>query len=232
MRRGLPSLGAFCLAPIQSSSSDSLPSLVRSIADALSHWGVPSAIVAGLLIIVPAILALGPLKLVEIFWRVLALVFDFARRHHTRAAVEEKANAFLSALSPQLSGVSIPRVSIDWVKQTEDPRLLADGRVIVRLRREKDQTRNVLWALLYATPMATFPHARPYLSKQLSQAIDMELLRRLADQLGGHARAILDTEILGPRTVADEKLRELLPVMQTLRSRGFFESVLLGSGPL
>lgn len=222
---GLLSLGAFVV--LIPPSGDSLQVLLTQYArDLLKGWSGVGLLLAAIIAIAAWCMA-HPLKAGSYFWQGLAWIFHFAGRHKAKAVVEEKTNTFLSRLTPHLSEVSLPRISVNWVQDSADFRLHEDGHVIVRLRREKSDDRNAMATLLIAAPAIMFPHARPYLSKELSAAIDLELVRRLAEQLGSHARRLLDVEILQPRVNLDPQLKGLLPVLHTIRAQGLFEFVLL-----
>ncbi len=164
----------------------------------------------------------------QYFWRILSSVFGAATRRYAAASVQAEATQFLNKhVLSRVSEATAVTLEVQWVESADDARRLENGQIVVRMRRDRDQTRNVVAAVRATIPQVLFPAARPYLDARLSNAVDLELLRILSDLLGEHAATLFHTEILAHQTASDPELLDLLRVMDSVNSAGLFETVLL-----
>lgn len=152
----------------------------------------------------------------------------FIQRKYTALKVESDANHFFrDRVFGRIGGDPGLRLKIRWVKDTDDPIWTKDGVVILRMRRDADQTKNTIAAVSSAVRVAIFPHARPYLKPEFTDAIDLQIVRKLADLLGPHAQSVFATHVLAPQIQSNPNLRELLGRLHQVDRAGLFEAVLL-----
>ncbi|MCC7131790.1 MAG: hypothetical protein IT352_04050 [Gemmatimonadales bacterium] len=164
----------------------------------------------------------------ELFWRVVSFFFHAADRRHAAAAVQGKASQFINNhVFSRLSDLPSVRLEVQWIETASEARQIADGDIIVRMRRDRDQTRNILGAVRVTLPQILYPGARPYLDPVLTNAMDLELLRILADVLGDHASRVFHADILTPEVQGDAILIDLLGRLESINESGLFQAVLL-----
>lgn len=155
-----------------------------------------------------------------------------AGRLSTRLKVEGRANQLIDELvfrqmehEPSMPPV---RVELRLVQEASDPSIHSDGRVIVRMRDEGDTTRNVLRLVKVAAPKFLIPDARPFLEAEFCEAVDLQLIRKVARKLGPQAQRIFQTDYLTEGNFGGaSSLRSLLQRFETVDGGGLFESVLL-----
>ncbi len=205
-----------------------LPAAVHVLVEFAKSLPLIGTLVAALVILGITWVLAHPLDASKQFWRFLSFVFGYFGRRYAKAAVEKDANEFFGKkLAPGVGIAPLPKLMVDFVASTTDARLRSDGHIVVRMRKERDQSRNVLSAVRAAIQHLLYPHARAYLHKPLVSAVDLEVLQLLANMLGSEAQTMYSTEILTPRTQADPELPRFLSVVQDIEKGGLFGNVLI-----
>src|SRR5450759_1857100 len=88
-------------------------------------------------------------------------LFRWFSREHISFKVSSQANEFLnSSIFSILSHSDRYDLKVKWVSKPDDPILSQNGTLILRLKEEDDQTRNVLSAVHSALPYVICPMIR------------------------------------------------------------------------
>lgn len=119
------------------------------------------------------------------------------------------------------------KVKIKWVTSPSDPVLSEDGTLVLRIQETNDQARNILAATRVALPRILCTTLRPYLEEYASSAIDLTVLRKLADKLGRHAHPIFQRYFLAPEVEEDVRAAELFAKLLIIDRTGIFVSIFL-----
>lgn len=209
------------------SIADTVPHRVSQLSQSL---GVP--LIGQVLVVTSSALFVwvlaDPFRASKVFWQILSFLVDRFSRRYTKAAVERDTNQFLAKkLYGHSADRPLPYLKLQWVTDAQDARLHTDGTIIVRMRHERDQSRNALIAVATAAKHIFFPHARPFLHKRLVVAVDLQVLRLLADALGDRAHHVFSTEFVAPQTAADPQVCDLMPILHDVERQGLFGQVLL-----
>jgi hypothetical protein len=175
-------------------------------------------------------IALGAMhwdKVVLFGYKLLATAFGLFTKKYSARKVETQASDFVNnKLFSHVAGMPEIAVKVNWVSTAEDARLYTDGKLIVRMRRDRDDGRNTLSAVWVAARHTFWPAARPWLDKRMLVAIDLEIIRILSRMLGKGARHHY-TQILAPQTHADPELVPLLRLLYETDEGGLFRAVLI-----
>lgn len=164
----------------------------------------------------------------KILWQIISYFFSACTRRYAASAVQSDADRFINkTLLSRLGETELIRIKVDWVEKAADARLHVDGKVIVRMRRDRDQKRNVITAIQTALPHIFFPNLRPYINPRFSTTIDLLLLQMLVATIGGSANKIYHADILGPAIANDSALGNALEVLRDINAGGLFDSVLI-----
>ena len=149
-------------------------------------------------------------------------------RWRLRADVEGHVNQYLDRrLFADPDGVDSPRLKLRWVRDPKDPILHKDGRLIVRIRDDADPSRNYLNAVASALPRILVPCARPYLNKEFVEAVDLHVLKRLANSVSVDAERAFASEFLGPKMSAFPGLHKHLHRLDQIDRGGLFTAMLI-----
>lgn len=155
-------------------------------------------------------------------------LFRWGSRQYLASKVGSTTTAFFQQyLKNYLSGVDNVKVSIKWVTSPSDPILSEDGTLILCLQETDDQTRNILTATRVALPHVVCPFVRPHLKPNVQTAIDLALLRKLAEGLGKHAKLAFQKYFLDPEMAGDPEAAELFTKLVEIDTKGIFVSIFL-----
>jgi hypothetical protein len=167
-------------------------------------------------------------KLKEIFFLPIFRLFKRGSRQYMAAKVSytcteffNKTLRFLRASSPSL------KIIIKWMNTDSDAILKEDGALVLCLRATNDQTRNILAATYVALPQVVCPTLRSHLAKENSTAVDLVLLRRLAEGLGKHARPVFQKYFFDPLVEKTSDIKSLFQQLYELDLSGTFVSIFL-----
>jgi len=167
-------------------------------------------------------------KLKELFFLPLFRFFKRGSRQYIAAKMGYTVTEFLKRqIRSELNSSLDVKIKIKWVHSPSDPVLSQDGTLVLRLRETDDQTRNVLSATKVALPHLVCPTLRPHIKPHASVAIDLTLLRKLADGMGKHAYPIFQRYFLSPAVDEDVDIKALFTKLIELDSSGTFVFVFL-----
>jgi hypothetical protein len=154
--------------------------------------------------------------------------FRFASRQYLAAKIGSSATEFLrrhvTNLAPSLQAV---KLQLRWVISPRDPVLREDGILIIPVRETPDQALNILAATRIALPHIVCPTLRANLSSDFENAIDLAILRRLAEQLGSHAQPVFQRHFLSEMLADSARIGELFGQLVELDNHGIFVSIFL-----
>lgn len=153
-------------------------------------------------------------------------LFKWFKRAYIANEVAKYLNTFFSkelAIDSSNDSVSF---KIDWVRSDADP-ILKGGKLIIRMRNDEDQAKNVLTATRYALPKVVCPLFRHNILPAYSTAIDFTFLHKLAGQLGNHGKAVFKKYFLDPESTSDPALVETLQKLIQLDKFGIFTSIFI-----
>ena len=115
---------------------------------------------------------------------------------------------------------------IDWVKTDEDL-IMKSGKLVIRMRREEDQTKNILTATKYALPRIICPLIRSNIHKDCASAIDLAYMQKLANKLGNHGKIVFKKYFLEPEIETNPSINELLKQLNKIDSFGIFTTIFI-----
>ena len=150
-------------------------------------------------------------------------LFKWFSKAHISAEVSSNANEFLkSDIFSQLSHADRYKLKVRWVQEANDPILTQKGTLILRLKEEDDQTKNILSAVHSALRHVLFPLMRKNLNATCNNSIDLVILKKLSEKLGSHGKATFKRYFLDPQSDIDVKINGLIIKLQKLDTHGFF----------
>lgn len=112
-------------------------------------------------------------------------------------------------------------MKVKWVKEVTDPILSQNGSLILRMKEEDDQTKNILSAVYTALPHVVCPLIRKNINKTCEKSIDLAILKKLSFKLGKHGKLTFKKYFLDPETELDSKINDLIIKLQSLDDHGF-----------
>ncbi len=119
------------------------------------------------------------------------------------------------------------KIEINWVLEEKQPILKEDNTIIVRLKKDKNQSKNILKAAETTIPIITFPDLRSNLEKYVIKSIDLVSLRRLAGMLGNHGKFSYKKYFLDPLIEQESRIAQHYQKLVEVDNRGFFLPIFL-----
>lgn len=162
-------------------------------------------------------------KLKAIITQPFYRLFKWFSKEHISLKVSSQANEFLnSAIFSQLTHSERYNVKVKWVKESNDPFLSKNGTLILRMKEEDDQTKNILASVHSALPHILCPLIRNNINKTFAKSIDLAVLKKLSIKLGKHGKLTFKKYFLDPETEIDSQINDLIIKLQALDEHGFF----------
>lgn len=192
----------------------------------LKEYGLPGA-----LVIIVLLLIQNPDRATRLNSLLLRPIFRFFRwgsKQYIASEVGHATSVYINKrLRKMLPSIPETKIRIKWVTSPHDPVLSRDGTLILRLQETNDQTRNILAATRTALPRVICPSLRSNIQQYACSAIDLTLLRVLAEQLGKHAQPVFHRYFLSPEIGDNNTAAALFQKLVQLDQAGIFVSILL-----
>ncbi len=199
---------------------------VEALLDYLKDFGL-----YGLLMIIIILIVHNPDRVTQlkaIFLSPVYRLFKIGGKQYIAANICYTVTQFLRS---QLVGVcklsSLGKIKLRWVTSPKDPILKQSGTLILRMKDSEDQSLNLLNATRQALPIILCPAIRSNLEPYFQTAIDLTVLRKLANGIGAYAKPTFQRHFLSPETAADARVADLFAKLVEVDTRGIFVTVFL-----
>lgn len=164
----------------------------------------------------------------SLFFKPFYRLWKWGAKSYIASTVNYQVNEFFSRhISKNIANNEEYDIKIHWVESKEDPVLKEDNSIILCLKKDKDQARNILKAAEEAIPIITHKYIRTNLKKHINDSIDLTTLRTLANRLGNHGKFAFKKYHLDDKIKSDENIKELFQKLVQVDNRGFFVPIFL-----
>lgn len=116
---------------------------------------------------------------------------------------------------------------IDYIRSGEDVERLPDGSIVVGVSGHANRTRNLVAAAWGWARHAVLPDARPFLDRDVSDALDFVVARSLLHEVGGDASSEFLRTIWSPAVSGKARLRDVTHRLQRLQEDHLLGPVVL-----
>ena len=192
----------------------------------LLQFGTPSILLCMLIYVISDPLRADLVKswLISPFFK----LFRWGSRQYMASTVSYTANHFFNKhVFSLIPSIQRCKLVIKWVTTPSDPVFLEEGKLILCLQETPDQTRNTLSATRVALPQLVCPTVRQHMHDAVETAMDLVLLRRLAEGLGRHARPIFQRYFYSPEVAGNSEVEALFGELVELDEYGVFVAIFL-----
>jgi hypothetical protein len=167
-------------------------------------------------------------KLKSFILKPLYDLFKWFSKEYISSKVSSTVNEFFRKnLKDFIIHSSNYSIKIKWVSESKDPIFNEEGSLILRLRQDEDQTRNILNAAQVALPRIVCPLIRGNINQTCEKSIDLTILQKLSEKIGRHGKSIFKKYFLDPETKDDKTIGELISKLIELDNHGFFIPILI-----
>lgn len=113
-------------------------------------------------------------------YRLLSWANRRIRLRAITSQIQSKINVGAESIESQVQGVMPHPLKIDWIgRQGEEYAQLKDGQIVVRIRNEFDNARNITTATILYLQEGLLRESRPYIDQKLLQALDLNIAWKL-----------------------------------------------------
>lgn len=112
-------------------------------------------------------------------WQIIAGPFKYFRKRAIRFQIEGPLTKSLKRISKELPDLEIPELQINWVKSDELATKLLEGKAIIKLKFDNDNSKNIIKATSMYVKDAFLVNSKPYLSENLTKAIDLTITKKI-----------------------------------------------------
>lgn len=155
------------------------------------------------------------------FWKLFSRVHIASK---VSGYLNDFANNHIISLLPSVDKVVF---KIKWVSSPEDPILEDDNTIIIRLKEDNDQTRNILYATKIALPQIVCPYIRNNIDKGFETSIDLAILKKLANMLGNNGKLIFKKHFLDIELLSNLKIQIYFKKLVEIDNRGYLIPILI-----
>jgi hypothetical protein len=153
-------------------------------------------------------------------------LFKWFKREYISSQVAGAMSHFFTKVIDLSTESSQLKFKVSWVRNDDSP-ILKSGKLIIRMRKDDDQTKNILTATRYALTKLICPNFRQNINNTYATAIDYTFLHKLADRLGNHGKAIFRQHFLNPEMESNPNFIEILKKLLVLDKSGMYTSIFI-----
>jgi len=167
-------------------------------------------------------------KLQSIISKIIFYLFKVGSKQYLSSTINSSVTEFIKKrISLYIPSSLNFRLKIKWVNSPSDPILTKDGTVIIRLHESYDQTKNILNATQIILPHIVCPNIRNSMKKDMNEAIDLVLLRKMSKNLGNHAYLTYQKYYLTPEIDNGHISKKLFHDLVEVDNHGIFVPIFL-----
>ena len=165
-----------------------------------------------------------------LFWKALNAcggILKFAHKNYLKHDLQGRVNHFIRGIKIQIPDLGREKLRIEWVDPSTDRQsFIADGKVVVRLRREDPQDHNFVHASYYYVSGMLLRKAKRYLSENQRGAIDVFVcLKLLESEKPSVVTYFLDE--YAHQQASKPKIRALLAKFENFHRAGYYFPVFM-----
>jgi len=132
-------------------------------------------------------------------------------------------------MNSELGGAFAYELRLEWADPNQSREaFLKNGKLVVKMARHEDQSRNLVTAVMQYVPRSIVPQVRSFVEQRILTAVDFTAARVLLLQTRDTAALqYFNEEYVNPAVVADSELARRCSEFEQLNDRGYFTRILL-----
>lgn len=157
----------------------------------------------------------------------LGYCFKIFRKRAIRYRLESSCSKSLENFSKELPDIEIPDLSIEWIKKDDNiDTIFKEGKAIVKLNFDKDQTKNILKATTVYVKDAFLKHSKPYMSDKLKKALDFSITRKILLNINKNKKNIL-SQFIEYNISEIEEITEQISYIEEIDDNGLLTRIFI-----
>lgn len=157
-----------------------------------------------------------------------SFLFKGAHKKYLKHDLQGRVNGFVKSVKKSLPDLGEEKLSVEWVEpETDRESFIADGKVVLRLRRNDPQDYNFAHGAYYYVSGMLLRKTKRYISPNQKAAIDFFVCIRLFEKEKPAVTSYFLDQYVHPYTHKRQRARELLEQFQRLDQSGYFFPVFI-----
>lgn len=160
------------------------------------------------------------------FYQILAGPFQFLRKKAIRFQIEGPTTRALKKISEEAPDIEIPDLTIQWVSEENLEIKLKEGKAIIKLKFDNDNTRNILKATNIFVRDAFLKHSKPYLNDSFRKALDLIVSKKILLQIKSNQSNLI-SQFFEENSTDNEEVFEKCEKIEEVDDNGLLTRILL-----
>ncbi|QDH80251.1 hypothetical protein FKX85_14875 [Echinicola soli] len=197
--------------------------------DFLNLFGFSSALVI-IVVLVITIAATKPENFKILFgylWHLIAGPFSFFRKKAIRFQIEGPLTKALKRISKELPEMDIPDLKINWISSDNLQTKLKEGKAIIKLKYDNDNSRNIIKATSIYVKDAFLINSKPYLSTDFVKAIDLTVTKKILLNANIKNKGNIIPLFINENKTESNEIFEKCEKLEEIDDNGLFTRVIL-----
>lgn len=201
----------------------------QGVADFMASYGVSSILIL-VIIFILYVAATKPENFKIYFgaiWHFFAGPFTFLRKKAIRFQIEGPLTKALKRISKEIPDMDIPDLQINWVRADDLDAKLREGKAIIKLKYDTDNSRNIIKATSIYVKDAFLINAKPYLSENFTKAIDLTVTKKILLNTNLKHKSTIIPQFINENKIESNEVFEKCEKIEEIDDNGLFTRVLL-----
>ena len=145
-------------------------------------------IVTGILTIAASLFVVAFIHIEQVYlllswiYRLLSWINKRFRLKAVTSQVQSRINVGVELIESEVPGVMPHPLKIDWIGRGEEYAQLKDGQIVVRIRNELNNAKNIVATTMLYLQEGLLRSSRPYIDQKLLQALDLNIAWKLIEK--------------------------------------------------
>lgn len=159
-------------------------------------------------------------------YQLLAWPLRFLRKRAIRFQIEGPTTKALKKISREAPDIEIPDLVIQWVSEDNLETKLKEGKAIIKLKFDNDNTRNILKATNIFVRDAFLKHSKPYLNDSFRKALDLIVSKKILLQIKSNQSNLI-SQFFEENSIDSEEVFEKCEKIEEVDDNGLMTRILL-----
>lgn len=160
-------------------------------------------------------------------FHLFAFPFKGIRKKAIRYQIEGPCSKALRKFSSEFPDLDVPDLKVSWVNEENLKTKLLEGKAIIKLKFDNDNTRNIVKATTIYVKDAFLIHAKNYISPSFRNALDFSVTKKILLQIADKNKAQLITHFIDENSSHEPDVFEKCERIEEIDDNGLFTRILL-----
>lgn len=194
----------------------------------LESYGIPGVLIL-IIIFILYVAATKPENFKIYFgflYQIVAWPFSSFRKKAIQYRIEGPTTKALKKIAKEVPDIEIPELVIKWVSEDNIESTLKEGKAIVKLRFDRDNTKNIIKATSLFVRDAFLKHTKPYLNESFKKALNLIFSKKIL-LLIQRNQSNLISQFFEENSIEDDEVFEKCEKIEEIDDSGLLTRILI-----